>query len=104
MNKSGTKIVTAKVILEEDPYCSPSASPTGKLSHKNLKSISYEFKFLDILDDNYCCKIREISMFILKIPNQEVEADRYNNQNSRCFSLIFSQNEEIMMYFDGIKS
>ena len=54
MNKSGTKIVTVKEIFGEDP----NASPSGKSSRRNLKSISYDFKIYDILDDNYCCKVK----------------------------------------------
>jgi hypothetical protein len=54
MNKSGTKIVTVKEMFGEDP----NTSPSGKSSRPNLKTISYDFKIYDILDDNYCCKVK----------------------------------------------
>jgi hypothetical protein len=59
MNKSGTKIVTVKEILKEDP----NSSPRGKSSRPNMNTISYNFKFYDILDDNYSCKIKMIHEF-----------------------------------------
>lgn len=51
INKSGTKIVTVKELFREDP----NGSPQGKSSRRNMKTISYDFKVYDILDDNYCC-------------------------------------------------
>ncbi len=35
--------------------------------------------------------------------DREVSIDKYNDEKFNCYSLTFSENEEIMVYFDGVK-
>ncbi len=99
MNKSGTKIVTVKEILNGDP----NSSPKVKSLRPNQKTISQNFKIYEILDDNYCCKVELIRELTQEIPDKEVKIELYNDEKFNCYSLAFSENEEMMAYFDGVK-